>query len=109
LVDYSIIYSAGVESVVFKPKIQEKQVKAVEFSNILHISDSRENIFSCLYLTCEKGFEINIFLHVIIFKRNSKPFFTVLINFNNSAIFNSDIFASESSLSMYTLPNNIFL
>jgi len=109
LVDYSIIYSAGVESVVFEPKIQEKQVKVVEFSNVLHISDSRENIFSCLYLTYNKGFEINIFLHIIIFKRNSKTFFTALINFTNSAIFNSDIFASEFSLSIYTLPNNIFL
>ena len=61
--NHSVIYSA---SILFDPSIQGKQVRAVEFSNILHIPNLRSNLLSCLHLTCNKEFEINIFSNIDI-------------------------------------------
>ena len=88
--DHLVIYSASIGSVVFELKIQEKQVRAVEFSNILNISDLRSNFLSCLYLSYSKEFKI-IFLYIVMFERDSNTLFTASIN---SAILNDTIVTS---------------
>jgi len=46
-----VIYSAGVGNVVFEPIVNEKQVGAVVFSQVLYVPDLRSNLLSCLYPT----------------------------------------------------------
>jgi len=102
-VNHSVIYSA---SIVFEPRIQGKQVRAVEFSNALHVSDLRSNLLSCLHLTCNKEFEINIFSSIMIFKRDGNTLFNASIDSTNSAIFSDITVASELFLSICILPVN---
>jgi hypothetical protein len=51
LADNNIVYSAGVGTVVFNPVINGKNVRAVEFTRVLHVPDIRNNLLSVLYLT----------------------------------------------------------
>ena len=48
LVDKSIIYSAGVGTVVFNLVIGGKREQSMEFSNVLHIPDLSCNLLSML-------------------------------------------------------------
>ena len=45
LANNTIIFSAGVGSMVFEPVVDGKQVRAVEFSRVLHVPDRRSNFF----------------------------------------------------------------
>ena len=50
LADNTVVYSAGVGSVVFVPVIRGRKQRPVEFTNVLHIPDLRNNLLSVLYL-----------------------------------------------------------
>ena len=66
LADGSVIYSAGVGTVVFDPVIDEKRVRSVELTRVLHVPQLRSNLLSCLYLTRCCGFEFHVdstFMH----------------------------------------------
>ena len=60
LADNTIIYSAGVGTVIFNPVVRGRSSRAVEFTRVLHVPKLRNNLLSCLYLTRHKGFEIHI-------------------------------------------------
>ena len=98
-----VIYSASVGNVVFEPIVNGKQVKAVEFSQVLHVSDLRSNLLSCLYLTHHKGITINIFSHSMVFRQGRKTLFTASINSFNSATLNGCTVAFEAVYAVSTL------
>ncbi|KIK29647.1 hypothetical protein PISMIDRAFT_89232, partial [Pisolithus microcarpus 441] len=60
LADNTIVYSAGIGSVVFHPVIEGKGVRAVKFRCVLHVPDLKSNLLSVLYLTHHSGFVVNI-------------------------------------------------
>ena len=60
LADNSVVYSAGVGTVVFNPLVGGKEARPVEFSRVLHVPALHNNLLSCLYLTKHKDFEILI-------------------------------------------------
>ena len=51
LADSTIVYSAGVGSVVFQPVVDGKLARPVEFSRVLHVPALRNNLLACL-LAC---------------------------------------------------------
>jgi len=98
-----------VRNVVFEPIVKEKQVKAVEFSRVLHVPDLRSNFLSCLYLTRHKGITINISSHSMIFRQGRKTLFTASIDSSNSATLNGSTVASETVYAVSTLPADLSL
>ena len=101
-----VIYSAGVGNVVFEPIDNGKQVGAVEFSQVLHVSDLRSNLLS---LTHHKGITINISSHSMVFRQRRKTLFTASIDSSNSATLNGFTVASEAACAVSTLPADLSL
>lgn len=46
---------------MFAPEIKRELVCDVEFSRVLHVSDLGPKLFSVLYLTCHRGFNVHIY------------------------------------------------
>ena len=51
LANTTVVFSAGVGSVVFAPEVEGELVRHVEFSRVLHVPDLGSNLLSVLYLT----------------------------------------------------------
>jgi hypothetical protein len=85
LADNTIIYSAGVGTVMFNPVIRGRPSRAVEFTRVLHVPQLQNNLLSCLYLTHHKGYEIHISSNSMDFLLSRKTIFTASINSNNAA------------------------
>ena len=85
LADNTIIYSAGVGTVIFNPVVRGKSSRAVAFTRVLHVPKLRNNLLSCLYLTRHKGFEIHITSNHMDFLQSKKIIFSASINSNNAA------------------------
>ena len=85
LADSSVIYSAGVGTVIFNPVVRGKSLRSIEFTRVLHVSQLQNNLLSCLYLTRNKGFHIHIDAEFLHFELNKKELFCASINSNNSA------------------------
>ena len=60
LADNTVIYSAGVGSVVFHPNLERMRGRVVEFSNVLHVPHLRNNLLAVLYLTRCLSFVVHI-------------------------------------------------
>jgi transposase InsO family protein len=60
LADHRIIYSEGVGTVRFRPVINGKQIRDVEFTRVLHVPALRNNLLAVLYLTKYKGIDVHI-------------------------------------------------
>jgi hypothetical protein len=73
LADNTVVYSAGVGSVVFHPTLEGKRGRAVEFSNVLHIPQLRNNLFAVLYLTRRSFFDVHINATHMSFSRSNGP------------------------------------
>src|SRR3954447_13901688 len=58
LADNTIVFSAGVGSVWFKPVIRGKEASAVEFTRVLHVSKLATNLLSVLFLTRRCGYTV---------------------------------------------------
>ena len=87
LVDNTIVYLAGVGSVVFKPVIDGKNSWVVEFSNVLHVPELQNNLLSVLYLTHHLGFVVYINATHMSFSHSSGPsLFVTTIN-NHNVVF----------------------
>ena len=85
LADNRVIYSSGVGTVVFNPVIDGKHLQTLEFTKVLHITELENSLFSFLYLTKHKGFEIHINSHHMDFLRNGHTLFCAPIDGNNIA------------------------
>ena len=86
LADHSVIYSAGIGTVIFNPVINGQSVQPVQFSRVLHVPQLRNNLLACLYLTRHKQFHIHIDAEHLHFKLHNKVLFCASINSNNSAL-----------------------
>ena len=80
LADNRVVYSAGVRSVVFQPKVESKVLHSVKFSWVLHVSDLRNNLLSVLYLVLHSQFHIHIYHHCMNFLRDKKLLFCAPID-----------------------------
>jgi len=86
LADHTIVYSAGVGTVVFQPVIEGRSARAVELTRVLHVPDLRNNLLSVLYLTRHSGFVVNINSSTMVFSRPPGPtLFVATINDSNAA------------------------
>ena len=89
LADNTIVYSAGVGSVVFEPVIDGRSSQAVEFSNVLHVPDLWNNLLLVLYLTRHSKFVIYINATHMSFSRPFEPpLFVTSINHHNTMFLN---------------------
>ncbi|KAJ3489457.1 hypothetical protein NLJ89_g11528 [Agrocybe chaxingu] len=110
LADNSIIYSAGMGTVVFNPVVNGKKVRSVELTRVLHVPQLRNNLLACLYLTRHKGFDIHIGRTHMDFKRNGQILFQAPILSNNSAQLNGvTVPIEESANRISTLPLDLNL
>lgn len=50
LANHTVIFSAGVGSVVFAPEVRGEVVRSVEFTRVLHVPELGSNLLSVLYL-----------------------------------------------------------
>jgi hypothetical protein len=86
LADNTVVYSAGVGSVVFHPNLEGKRGRAVEFSNVLHVPHLRNNLLAVLYLTRRSAIVVNINATQMSFARSGgPPLFVAPINEHNAA------------------------
>ena len=86
LTDNTVVYSAGVGSVVFIPVIDGKRGRAVEFSNVLHVPELRNNLLTVLYLTCHLSFVVHVnATHMTFLCSSGPPLFVASINSHNAA------------------------
>ena len=60
LANDTIVYSEGVGSVLFHPKVGGKEVRAVEFTRVLHVPQLQNNLLSVLFLVKHRGMHIRI-------------------------------------------------
>ncbi len=105
LADNRVIYSSGVGTVVFNPVIDGKCLQTLEFTKVLHIPELKNSLFSCLYLTKHKGFEIRIDSSHMDFIHNGQTLFCVPIDGNNCAHLSGSIEPlPESANWVSTLP-----
>ena len=75
LADGSIIYSAGVGTVVIDPVVDGKTIRSVELTRVLHVPQLRSNLLSCLFLTRCCGFSILIDSAFMHFMRSGMTLF----------------------------------
>ncbi|KIK81008.1 hypothetical protein PAXRUDRAFT_763652, partial [Paxillus rubicundulus Ve08.2h10] len=73
LADHTIVYSAGVGSIVFILVLEGKSARVVEFTRVLHVPDLRNNLISVLYPTHHSGFIVNINSSHMMFSRPPGP------------------------------------
>jgi hypothetical protein len=86
LTDNTVVYSAGVGSVVFHPNLEGKRGRAVEFSNVLHVPHLCNNLLAVLYLTRRSAFIVNINATQMSFAcSGGPPLFVASINEHNAA------------------------
>ena len=60
LADHKIIHSTGCGSVLFRPLIDGKPQRLLEFHNVLHVPQLRSNLLSVLYLVREQRYAVTI-------------------------------------------------
>jgi hypothetical protein len=110
LADNTIIYSAGVGTVVFMPIINGSELRSVEFSRVLHVPKLKNNLLSCLYLTKHKGYIIHITSTIMDFTLNGKTLFHAGIQSNNCATLSGVTQGSSEYANMSsTLPLDLSL
>ena len=90
LADQSIIYSAGVGTVVFHPVVNGRKSRSVEISRVLHVPKLRSNLLSVLYLTKHKQFKVVIDYDCMEFIRSGTTLFTASINSSNAAFLDGE-------------------
>ena len=107
LADNTIVYSAGVGSVVFNPIIEGKQSCPVQFTRVLHVPMLRHNLLSVLFLARQRKFDVHIDAKQIHFILNGNRLFVASINDDNSAFLDgSTVSHSETARISSTLPLN---
>jgi len=67
-----------------------KESRSVEFTQVLHVPQLRNNLLSCLYLTKHKGFKLHVDESTMHFKRAGQTLFTATVTFQHTGILNGD-------------------
>jgi transposase InsO family protein len=107
LANHSIIYSAGIGTVVFNPVVKGKRIRSVEFSRVLHVPQLRNNLLSVLYLAKHKHYKIAIDHICLAFRIAGKLIFNASILDSNCALLDGHTEpVAESANVASTLPLN---
>jgi hypothetical protein len=107
LADNTIVYSAGVGSVVFNPTIEGKKCCPVQFTRVLHVPMLHHNLLSVLFLTRQRKFKVHIDADHMHFILNGDRLFVASINDDNSAFLDGNTQSHlESAQITSTLPLN---
>jgi hypothetical protein len=85
LADNTVVYSAGVGSVEFKPIIWGKEERTIIFHKVLHVPLLGNNLLSILFLTKHQGIKVWIDEHNLSFIKGGKTIFTAEVYDNNTA------------------------
>jgi hypothetical protein len=110
LADDTVVYSAGVGSVVFSPVIGGKEGRSIELSCVLHVPVLRTNLLSVLFISRLKGFIVRISANSMGFSLNGTTLFTATINEQNAAFLKGTTIAvSEFAKLSSTLPMDLSL
>ena len=111
LADSTIVYSAEIGSVVFKPAIDGKSSWVVKFLNVLHVPGLWNNLLSILYLTYHSEFVVHINTTLMLFSHSfGPPLFIVTINNHNAAFLNGMTqCVTQYAQAVTTLPNDLAL
>ncbi|KAJ3501259.1 hypothetical protein NMY22_g18988 [Coprinellus aureogranulatus] len=105
LADGSVIYSAGVGTVVIDPVMDGKGTASVELTRVLHVPQLHCNLLSCLFLTRCCGFNILIDSTFMHFKRSGMTLFRARITSSNAAFVEGTTQpAVESACAVQTRP-----
>lgn len=112
LADHSVVYAAGIGTVLFTPTWEGKALRSVEFSRVLHVPQLRNNLLSVLYLAMNSQIEVHIHKPRMDFHRDGKLLFYAPIDSSNTACLAGSVvpitqFANVSSVS--TLPQDLSL
>ena len=86
LADHTIIYSAGIGNLLFKPLINGVESQSLLFSRVLHVPQLQNNLLSVLYLTRFKGYQLFADSQQIQFIRHSRVVFTATITSQTAAL-----------------------
>ena len=102
-----VIYSEGIGTVCFEPLIQGNPGGILEFYNVLHVPQLRNNLLSALYLSMEKSYIVIIDAPTILFMRNDVLNFTATIHPTYSATMDGRVvsaspFATAAAATTYT-------
>ena len=98
LADHTIIYSAGVGSILFKPFINGVESQPLLFSRVLHVPQLQNSLLAVLFLTKHRDYKVSIDSDHIHFNRHGRTLFTASINSHNAAFL--DGFTVPASLPM---------
>ena len=112
LADNTVVYSAGVGSVVFHPNLEGKRGRAVEFSNVLHIPHLCNNLLAVLYLTRRLSFVVHInSTHMSFAQSGGPPLFIASINEHNAAFLDSvtELITEFVNPAMYHSPTGLVI
>lgn len=96
LADGTTIHSEGMGEVRFRPEVDGKQVRDVEFTSVLHVPQLSNNLLSVLQLTKLHNFVAIVDSKQIRYNRNGTTWFTATVARNSPAAF----------LDGYVLPAN---
>ena len=107
LADHTIVYSEGKGSVLFHPVIDGKDVRGVEFTQVLHVPKLRNNLLAVLFLTRHRNYNVDIGAHHMNFIHGGKNVFVASIKNNNIAYLDGTTVPSmEHAQFTATLPLN---
>jgi hypothetical protein len=107
LADNTIVYSAGVGSMVFNPIIDGKKCRPLQFTRVLHVPMLRHNLLSVLFLTKQRKFKVHIDANHMHFFLDGDRLFVASINDDNSAFLDGNTQSHlESAQITSTLPLN---
>ena len=76
LADNSVVYSAGIGSVVFNPIIHKKDSTPLWITDVLYVPQIKNNLISVLFLTSQKGLEVSIKGKCMSFRKGEEILFT---------------------------------
>ena len=107
LADNTIVYSAGVGSMIFNPVIDGKKCHPLQFTRVLHVPMLRHNLLSVLFLTKQRKFKVHIDADHMHFFLDGDRLFVASINDDNSAFLDGNTQSHlESAQITSTLPLN---
>ena len=111
LADNTIIYSAGVGSILFRPLINGQETQSLLFSRVLHVPQLKSNLLSVLFLTKFRGYKVHIDSHHLKFSQYGRLLFTASITSLNAAFLDGTTVPAclESACLSSTLPLDLSL
>ena len=110
LADHTIVYSAGVGTVVIHPVVDGIEACSVELTRVLDVPQLRNNLLACLYLTKRKGIRMEVDADTMHFKCKGTTLFQATVTSQNTGILNAVTEPLEhANATSSTLPMDISL